>query len=79
MSALELRDVTKVRVELTLEGGTVYEVELSGPNVIASLGIELDTVSQVAPSGMWMETHPTGGAEVQLTAHGKLVKSDRQP
>lgn len=70
---------TKVRVEITGEDGFTYELQLDGPGVLATLGIEIHTVDR-GPSAarMWTETLPTGGATITLEASGKLGKSERR-
>jgi hypothetical protein len=68
----------KVRVEITGEDGFTYELQLDGPGVLATLGIETHTVTQPSAEGMWMETLPTGGATITLEASGELGKSERR-
>jgi hypothetical protein len=74
MSELALRNPTKVRVEIVVEGVT-YEVELSGGE--ASFGI--DHHSAVVPSDEpWIVREPTGWATIKLTAFGQIVKAERR-
>jgi hypothetical protein len=81
-----IQKAERVRIEMTLAGGTVYEIELTNADELvlgmgelsAELSFEVDTVRRPDDLGAAWTELPTGNATVKLQAHGKLIKTERR-
>lgn len=80
MAKFNMGDVKKIRVELVMDGVT-YEVELAqtdSDEATASMNINHESMRRPDPTETYWEQQPTGNATIELTAYGKLVKSERR-
>lgn len=78
MSELDLnpRRAARVRIEITTNDGITYEVELANCDK-ANLDIERDSTEDIN-TGLFLERFPLESGEVKLTAHGRIVKTERR-